>query len=129
MSAVDTVNARIPESSLQRAIVADLDSYLAREPGAFAYAAGLEGVRLNPRKGAEARAQGMKAGEPDLRFYLARGRMVLIELKAAGGTLNPAQKARHALLRGLGFDVHTVRAVTPAEAIAAVWAILRPQLT
>ena len=121
--AVDTVNDAYREEDLQAAIVANLESELAARPGAFAFAAGLEGVRLRPSQRAKMRAQGMTAGEPDLRFYLPGGRTLLIELKA-GAAVSRVQKDRHALIRGLGFVVHVVRAKTPAEAVAAVRAIL-----
>lgn len=123
MVAKDTVNARIPEWKLQEAICADLDARI-RNGAPFAYAAGLEGVRLRPSQREAMRAQGMTAGEPDLRFYLPGARLLLIELKADKGTVSPVQKARHALLRAFGFDVHVVRASTPQEACAAVWAIV-----
>lgn len=127
MPAVDTVSDRIPEWRLQAAIVVDLDRRIAN--GArFDFAAGLEGVRLIPKKRAEMRSQGMKAGEPDLRFYFDRGRILLIELKADGGSLNAAQKERHARLRDLGFDVRVVKATSEAEAVALVGAIVEGEL-
>lgn len=97
-----------------------LDAYLAANPGAFAYAAGLEGVRLRPSQREAMRAQGMTAGEPDLRFYLPGGRVMLIELKAQGGSVSAVQKARHAQLRALGCSMHVVKAVTCKEVATAV---------
>jgi hypothetical protein len=123
----DVVSNRIPEWKLQSAIVVDLDRRI-RGGARFAYAAGLEGVPLTPKKRGEMRRQGMQAGEPDLRFYLSRGRLLLIELKADGGSTNKAQKERHELLRALGFDVRVVIAKSEEEAIAAVWAILSAEL-
>lgn len=116
--AIDTINARIPESALQEAAVEALESYLRRNPDTFAFAAGLEGLPMSPRKRAQMRAQGMAAGEPDLRFYLPRGRLLSIELKGDGGTRNKAQKERHALLERLGFEVLTQR-YTTREACAS----------
>lgn len=124
----DTVNARIPESAIQEAAVIELESYLRRHPGAFAFAAGLEGVPMTPRKRAAMRAQGMSPGEPDLRFYLPRGRTLLIELKADGGTRNAAQKARHAALGALGFEVLTQRYTTREEAAKGVLATVLGRL-
>jgi hypothetical protein len=123
----DVVTNRVPEWRLQSAIVVDLDQWI-RDGAPFAYAAGLEGVPLTPKKRGEMRRQGMQAGEPDLRFYLSRGRLILIELKADGGSVSKDQKDRHALLRSLGFVVHVVKAKTEAEAIAAVRAIIGPEL-
>lgn len=128
MPAVDIVSDRIPEWRLQAAVVVDLDRRIA-EGANFDFAAGLEGVRLIPKKRAEMRSQGMKAGEPDLRFYFDGGRTLLIELKAGGGSLNPAQKQRHARLRDLGFDVRTVKATSEAEAVAMVGSIVEEELS
>jgi hypothetical protein len=125
----DKVVDRIPEWRLQEHCVVRLNAVLEERPGAFTFAAGLEGVHLRPRQREAMRAQGMTAGEPDLRFYLDRGRLMLIELKADAGTVSRVQKDRHALLRALGFVVHVVRAKTPEEAWAAVWAHLEPVLT
>lgn len=127
MAAVDIVSDRVPEWRLQQAIVVDLDRRVAGgQP--FTFAAGLEGVRLTPKKRGEMRQQGMKAGEPDLRFYFPGGRLVLIELKAGDGSTNKAQKDRHVELRALGFVVHLVKAKSEAEAIAKVGAIVDAEL-
>jgi hypothetical protein len=120
MASADTVNNTVPEWRLQEAAVCALDSYLRAHPGAFAYAAGLEGVRLRPRQRATMRAQGMTAGEPDLRFYLPSGKLMMIELKTSKGATSAVQKARHGVLRALGFAVHVVKAKTPEEAASAV---------
>ena len=64
-----------------------------------------------------AAATGMTAGETDVRVYLAGGRLLSIELKAKGGRLSAEQKARHARLTDLGFEVLNPRAPTP-EALA-----------
>lgn len=128
MAARDTVNARISEAALQEAAVIELESYLRQHPGAFAFAAGLEGVPMTPRKRAQMRAQGMSPGEPDLRFYLPQGRTLLIELKADKGTRNPAQKERHAALEALGFEVLTQRYVTREEAAQGVLASVLERL-
>lgn len=128
MAATDTVNARVSEAALQEAAVIALENHLRRNPGAFAFAAGLEGVPMTPRKRAQMRAQGMAPGEPDLRFYLPRGRLLSIELKAEGGTRNAAQKARHAALEALGFEVLTQRYTTRQEAAQGVLATVLERL-
>lgn len=112
---------------MQRAIVLDLERKLSQGAN-FAFAAGLEGVPLTPKKRGEMRQQGMQAGEPDLRFYFDGGRTLLIELKADGGSLNAAQKTRHARLRALGFDVRVVKAKTEEDAVAQVSAIIEEEL-
>jgi hypothetical protein len=120
----DKVSNRIPEWKLQEGAVIALDAHLRANPGAFAYAAGLEGVRLRPTQRSAMRAQGMTAGEPDLRFYLPQGRLLLIELKAEGGSVSAEQKARHATLAALGFKVRVVKAKAVDECAAAVLALV-----
>lgn len=117
----------VPEWKLQQAVANDLDRRIgAGQP--FLFAASLEGVRLNPRKAAECRAQGMKAGEPDLRLYFAHGRTVFVEMKTAKGTLTAGQKERIPALRALGFTAHIVKAASEDEAIALVGAIVDKEL-
>lgn len=55
-----------------------------------------------------AKLTGMTAGEPDLRMYFSRGRLLLVEFKRPGGKLSEAQNTRHARLQALGFDVVTL---------------------
>ena len=124
MASADSVNDTMPEWRLQEACVSALDSYLRDNAGAFAYAAGLEGVRLRPRQRAAMRAQGMTAGEPDLRFYLPSGKLIMVELKTSKGATSAVQKARHAALRDLGHVVYVVKAKTPEGAARAVLALV-----
>lgn len=126
--AADRVSNRIPEWKLQEGVVSALDALLRERPGAFAYAAGLEGVRLRPSQRQAMRAQGMQAGEPDLRFYFPAGRVALIELKAKDGRLSTEQKERHALLTALGFTVYTIKRESVADMVAAVLDIVREEL-
>lgn len=127
MPGKDIILLNVSEARLQAAIAADLERRVAAgEP--FLYAASLEGVRLAPRKAAECRAQGMKAGEPDLRLYFATGRLVFVELKAAKGSLNPSQRERIPRLRELGFTVHVVKAASEEEAVQRVGAIVDGEL-
>lgn len=123
----DIITDRIPEWRLQEAVARDLDVRI-HDGQPFEFAASLEGVRLNPRKAAECRAQGMKAGEPDLRLYFAGRRLVFVELKAKGGRLTTGQKERIPRLRALGFIVHVVEAHTPEAAVALVGAIVDREL-
>lgn len=127
MTATDTVRDSIPEWRLQIEVCAGLDQMIG-EGAPFAYAASLEGVRLTKSQAQLAKAQGMKAGEPDLRFYLPGGRVFFVELKAEGGKLNAAQKLRHPILQALGLVVHVVKATTPQEARAAVCGLVRAEL-
>lgn len=123
----DTVSNRIPEWRLQAEACAGLDEMLAAGLP-FEYAASLEGAKRSRRQQQDASATGMKAGEPDLRIYLARARMFFIELKGKDGRLNAAQKLRFPVLRALGYVIHIVERATPAEMREAVCAIVRNEL-
>lgn len=123
MPAVDRVQNRYSEAYLQAEQIAECER-LAKLGHPFAVAAGLEGVPLTPKKRREMRQQGMAAGEPDLRFYFSGPRLILLENKAEGGTVSKAQKERHALLSGLGFDVRIARMTSPQEARAVVRALV-----
>lgn len=46
-------------------------------------------------------------GWPDRLIILPNGRVIFIELKRPGGTLEPLQKHRHEQLENLGHDVKT----------------------
>jgi hypothetical protein len=52
---------------------------------------------------------GLRNGEPDLRVYLADGRIELFELKINGNYLSQDQKDRHERLSALGHEVHVTR--------------------
>jgi hypothetical protein len=127
MVARDTVNRSIPEWRLQAEAVAGLQELQARAPGAFEFAASLEGVvgALSRAMGQLLRACGMQAGEPDLRIYLANGRLLFIEMKGERGRLIDSQRQRFPKLEALGFTIHTVKAATPAHARDQVVTIVR----
>ena len=97
---------------------------------------GLAGVKLawshppnegkhKPQYRVKQKKAGMKAGEPDCIIYLEGGVTLFIELKLAGNGLSQSQKDRHGVLRTLGFQVHTVTAKTPQDAVNQVEAILK----
>lgn len=123
--AKDIITDRIPEWKLQAAVAADLERRIAGGQ-AFLFAASLEGVigNLNPFQSKLAKATGSKAGEPDIRLYFTRGRLVFVELKAKGGRLKQSQRERFPLLEGLGHTIHTVEAASEEEAVALVGAIV-----
>lgn len=85
---------------------------------------GLEGAKRHVHEQARLKRLGMQAGHPDITLFLAGGRVIFVELKVKNGSLSPKQKIRHDELRGLGFEVHTVKAVTGCGAIDAVQDIL-----
>lgn len=76
------------------------------------------------RKGTASKAKvlGLEAGVPDLHVYLP-GRYVQIELKC-GARVSPEQRERIERRRALGFEVHVVKAKTPAQALEAVQGLL-----
>lgn len=55
-------------------------------------------------------------GFPD-RFYAKDGRIILMEWKRPGGTVDPNQVLRHAELRAAGVEVHVVDSLEQARAI------------
>jgi len=63
------------------------------------------------------KAAGMMAGVFDLRLYLDRARLGLIEMKRGKAKLSDPQIERHALLRSLGYDrIVTLQCFTEKEA-------------
>lgn len=89
----------------------------------FLVAGDMNAGKRNPRM---ARAQGILAGEPDLRVYLPGSRTALFELKTARGGLSATQRIHHANLARHGHMVHVVFAASPSDGLIQVLAILRP---
>jgi hypothetical protein len=83
----------------------------------FTTAGDLNGVRLSMTQAQKAKLTGMTPGETDIRIYMNRGRLKMIELKADKGRLSDVQIARHALLRDLGFEIVTVKATDEQDGI------------
>ena len=106
------------ENDLQAAVVQSL------ERRGVVYAADQGGLRTSRRQASKAKIAGMVAGEPDLRVYRPDGQLVLIEMKAAKGSVSKVQRERHTLLTSVGFPVHVVKANCPSDAIAQVGRIL-----
>lgn len=68
-----------------------------------------------------AKACGLRSGETDLRFYLPKGELALVELKRLKkGRVDPDQIKRHRLLESLGFEVQVVFADSPLDGIHQV---------
>lgn len=79
-------------------------------------AGGMEQGARGGSAGARAKAAGLTAGEPDVRFYMSGGRVVFVELKLAkGGRLSDVQVVYHEMLRGLGHMVFVVYAKSPVD--------------
>lgn len=72
-----------------------------------------------------AKATGLVPGEPDLRVYVAGGRLCMIEFKAAKGRESPEQIDRIALLDTLGFMVVVLKAATPEEGAERAVALVK----
>lgn len=84
-------------------------------PGAFTLAADFNAARRSPQEAVKAKATGISAGEPDLRIYGERGRLLLIEYKAEKGRLSDEQKKRHPLLEALGYTIIVIRSASEQE--------------
>lgn len=109
-----------PEWRLQAAVVSDF--HKAQDEGyRFEFAGDMNTGKRNP---ARAKLTGVKAGETDLRIYLPYGRLKMIELKAHGGKLSKDQKDRHRALRYLGYEIETVTADYPEDAVTKCRALL-----
>lgn len=92
----------------------------------FTLAGDMNAARRGPAMAAIAKATGMAAGEPDLRVYIAGGRLGLIEFKTRTGRLSPAQRDRHAVLRRLGFThLEVVKATTRHDAAERAVSLVR----
>lgn len=110
------------EDDLQMAIVEQLNK---RELlGGFTFAADMNAGKRSKKLGAKLKLLGLTPGETDLRIYLNDGRIGMIELKKAKGTVSKSQKERHKLLKSLGHDVRVVKAGCPQDAVDQTLAIL-----
>ncbi|MBI1425800.1 MAG: hypothetical protein GC149_20435 [Gammaproteobacteria bacterium] len=114
---------KFDEFSLQCAVATYLDG-LAAATKRLAWSHPPNEGKQKPQYRMKQIKAGMKTGEPDCIIYLKGGKTIFIELKTDRGSLSAAQKKRHAELRALGFDVYTVKAATPAEAVRKVARIL-----
>ena len=103
-----------------------IQAYIVQEShrAGHVFAAGMEGNDLSKSGRGKADATGRTAGEPDLRYYMPGGRLIMIELKLGESKLQKSQKKRIPILRDLGFEVHLVRAVTPEDGWAQVRELL-----
>lgn len=90
----------------------------------YLFAAGMEGTFKGGAARAKAQATGQAAGEPDLRYYLPTGNLVMIELKTSSGRLGSSQLERLPRLRANGFNVCIVFGNSPVDAWNKVKRIL-----
>ena len=91
----------------------------------FTFAHDMNAGRRSPQAGARLKLQGMRAGEPDMRFYLPNGKLVLAEYKTARGRLSSKQEDRINQLRYYGFVVAVIKAATPNDAVEQTRTLLR----
>jgi len=114
----------VTEAAIQRGVASYLRR-LAQLSGAFTFTHPANEGKRSPMQGAILKAAGMQTGEPDIILFLRGGSAAFIELKNGHGHVSIAQRQRHDVLRGLGFDVHVVKARSVPEAIGQVEGILR----
>lgn len=118
---------RVPEWRFQAEVVARLHA-LEAAGLPFTCAGDMNRAKRNRREAMEAKATGLTAGEADVRIYIAGGRLLSIELKTPDGSRSKAQRARHARLVALGFEVLTIAAPTPEAMADRVEAEVRTRL-
>lgn len=121
---VKTATGVVPEWALQASAVRSLRA-LPEFDRDFTLAADMNAGKRGIVQAVKDKATGLTPGECDLRVYLRYGRLCMIEYKTEKGRLSPAQKARHALLRGLGFTIEVLHASTEAEAAERTVALVR----
>lgn len=93
-----------------------MQAYCVQEARRMGYCVAAD-MNAGQRNGARAKAEGMQAGETDLRFYLPMGQMKLIELKRKGGSVSKVQKDLHSRLAIFGHSVTVIFADCPG----AMW--------
>lgn len=122
-------NDNVPEWELQAAVVQRLNQILTdfpKDDPPFAFAGDMNGVFIPSMRGkVKAKATGLTAGEPDLRFYFPGGVLKSIEMKTSTGRLTDSQKIRHPILRGLGFEIVVVKTANENEAADKVEEVVR----
>lgn len=117
----------IPEWRFQAEVIARLHK-MEDDGFPLTCAGDMNAAKRSRAKQIEAKATGLTAGEPDVRVYIAGGRLLSIELKAKKGSRSADQKLRHARLEALGFEVLNPRAPTPEALADLVEAEVRARL-
>lgn len=74
---------------------------------------------------AKMKAEGVRAGSPDLVFMLPDGRVAWLEMKTRKGQLSPAQKAFRDKAKSLNHLWALARSVDEAIPILTQWGVLR----
>ena len=73
--------------------------------------------QTNAIAGMKARAAGAKKSTPDVIIFSPKGRTTFVELKLPGKAPDRDQKAMHARLRLLGFEVHVAKTIQEFDEI------------
>lgn len=120
-------NDNVPEWRLQAAQVRALRA-MPEFGRQFLLAGDMAAGKRGPRAQVEAKATGLTPGEPDLRVYLAGGRLLLIENKTLNGRMSPEQIARHEDLKRIGHPVLVIMAATEADAAEQAESAVRAAL-
>lgn len=102
---------RSSERAVQRAVLA----YLAAAAPQVLVAHVPNGGARDVREAAQLRADGVRAGFPDLILCTPGGRIGFWEVKTAAGRLSRAQTAMIERLRGMGFRCAVIRSVEDAH--------------
>jgi len=104
-----------PEWLLQAAMVAEFNKMEA-SGWPLTVAGDMNAGKRSFAAAAQAKAMGMKAGEPDVRVYASDRRLFLIEIKTPSGRVSDGQDKRHDRLAALGHHVHVAFLGTEAGA-------------
>lgn len=112
------------ETQIQIAVVSYFRDMMQKLGGFVLFHPANGGLRTK-REASKLRAMGVLAGVSDLVFLIREGKAILIELKAAKGSLNDNQKAFHGLVTALGHASYCITAKDGTEAIREIEAILR----
>lgn len=94
----------------------------------FTFAGDQNGLSSSPVAKARAKAEGLQAGEPDMRLYFNNCRLVLVENKRKGNYASEVQKERIALLEKLGYTCYIVTANCPNDAVEKMKNIVEKHL-
>ena len=110
-----------PEDALHIAIAQFLDVGLPRDA---CWTTVEHGGKRTKAEAGKLKAKGLKRGWPDIQI-IYRGRVILFELKAPGGTRSPEQKLMHARLSFAGALVYP-GAVTQLEQVEGFLRTIMP---
>ena len=104
-----------PEWLLQAAMVAEFNK-MEDDGWPLTVAGDMNAGKRSFAAAVQAKAMGMKTGEPDVRVYASDRRLFLIEIKMPSGRVSDGQDKRHDRLAELGHKVHVAFLGTEAGA-------------